>query len=199
MTLLPQAWFCLDFAGPPFRTLELDSSVYPEFICMFPCRPLCQGTYPRPMLPPLAVQFVTVNNYISISWLRNDFLKCCWNSFKSYFHSVFFSTFRDTYYIKWTQNNVIIFPRYFPIIHQLSLKPSKGHISLLISSMSYEGRRNTRSSQQSICSRNSLPGKCQRVYWLPMRLWSIPSGYGRFLTKKGNESLSLSTKTLELL
>lgn len=114
---------------------------------------------------------------------------------EGYLHSIFISTFRDINYIKWTQNNVTILPRYFPIINlnQLSLNPTKEDISLPISPMSYKGRRNTRHNEQSICSRNSLTDKCQRVYWLPMRLLPTLSGYGSFLTNKGNDTLSFST------
>lgn len=92
-------------------------------------------------------------------------------------------------YSKWIQNKVTIFPRCFPILHlsQLSLKLTKNDLDLIFP-VRNEGRRNTRhSEQQSICSRNSHTGKWQRVYWLPVRLLSISSWYGRLLTNTENE------------
>lgn len=147
------------------------------------------------MLPSLSVQLVTINSISQYHVWEMTFWNVVRIVLEGYLHSIFVSTFRDINYITWTQNNVIILPRYFPIINlnQLSLNPTKEDISLLISPMSYKGRRNTRHNEQSICSRNSLTDKCRRVYWLPMRLLSTPSGYGSFLTNKGNDRLSFST------
>lgn len=170
MTLLPRAWFCLDLhalslpGSCDIRTLELDSLSTLNLSACFHTDHFATILILCLMLPPLAVQCVTINN--TSQYL--DWEMTFWNVgivLESYLHSVFFSTFGDIYYIKWTQNNIITFLRYFWIINlnQLSLKPTKHDIFPLISSMSYEGRRNTKYNEQSICSRNGLTDKCQRV------------------------------------
>lgn len=104
------------------------------------------------MLPSLSVQLVTINSISQYHVWEMTFWNVVRIVLEGYLHSIFVSTFRDINYITWTQNNVIILPRYFPIINlnQLSLNPTKEDISLLISPMSYKGRILDTMNSQSV-------------------------------------------------